>query len=228
MKKDIYHGSAEIVSNPGFGFGKIHNDYGAGFYCTKTEAMAKEWSTGKDHDGFANHYLIETEGLKILDLNSPEFTILHWLGILLRNRIFTITSELAADARDYITENFQVDYDGYDVIYGYRADDSYFSFAQDFLNGTISVEKLNSAMRLGELGMQFVLKSRKAFKRIEFVGATPASRDEWYVRKMSRDASARREYFDSRRKRISGQLYINEILDNSLKATDDRVLKALS
>ena len=49
----------------------------------------------------------------------------------------------------------------YDVIIGYRADDSYFSFAKDFINNTISVEQLAEAMRLGELGIQIVLKSER-------------------------------------------------------------------
>ena len=31
----------------------------------------------------------------------------------------------------------------YDVIIGYRADDSYFAFAQDFLNNAISLNTLN-------------------------------------------------------------------------------------
>ena len=42
---------------------------------------------------------------------------------------------------------------------GYRADDSYFSFASDFINGAISYRQLCNAMCLGKLGQQFVLKS---------------------------------------------------------------------
>lgn len=30
---DIYHGSVNVVERPLFGAGKIHNDYGRGFYC---------------------------------------------------------------------------------------------------------------------------------------------------------------------------------------------------
>lgn len=228
MLKDIYHGSPVIIRKPIFGYGKTANDYGLGFYCTEIEEMAKEWSTGEDHDGFANHYLIETKGLKVLNLNTPEVTILHWLAVLLRNRIFPLTSQLAQDAKAYLSSAFALDYDGYDVMYGYRADDSYFSFAQDFLNGTISLEKLNEAMRLGRYGMQYVLKSERAFGRVKFVGAVPASRNPWYTRKLARDESANREYFDSRKKRQPGQLYITEILDNSIGPTHERLLAALA
>ena len=41
-------------------------------------------------------------------------------------------------ARAYILENFKVDYKKYDIIIGYRANDSYFSYAGDFVNGTLA------------------------------------------------------------------------------------------
>ena len=228
MKKDLYHGSPLILKKPLFGFGKVENDYGRGFYCTEIEDMAKEWGTGEDHDGFSNHYVLETSGLSVLDLNSPETTILHWLAILLQNRTFPITSSLAKESKDYLLQAFQVDYADYDVMYGYRADDSYFSFAQDFLNGTISLEKLNEAMHLGKYGMQYVLKSKRAFDRLKFVDASPALRDPWFIRKTARDETANRIYLDTRKKRVSGQLYITEILDKAIGPKDERLLRALS
>lgn len=228
MKKDLYHGSEKILKKPVFGFGKAENDYGRGFYCTEIEDMAKEWSTGEDHDGFANHYVIETKGLSVLDLNSPDVTILHWLSVLLKNRTFPITSALALEARDHLLKSFAVDYGNFDVLYGYRADDSYFSFAQDFLNGTISIEKLSEAMHLGKYGMQYVLKSRRAFARLRFVEAVPALRDPWFVRKTARDDTANRTYLDARKKRVPGQLYVTEILDRKIGPHDERLLRALS
>lgn len=227
MKKDIYHGSPKIINKPIFGYGKTENDYGVGFYCTEIEDMAKEWSTSEDHDGFANHYRIETDGLTVLNLNADDVTILHWLAVLLGNRFFPITSQLAQEAREFLLANYAIDYSGYDIMYGYRADDSYFSFAQDFLNGTISLQKLNEAMHLGKYGMQYVLKSEKAFDHLEFVEALPASRDPWFIRKTERDETANREYFDSRKKRQPGQLYITQILDETIKPNDERLLRAL-
>ncbi len=107
---------------------------------------------------------------------------------------------------------------------GYRADDSYFSFAQDFINGTISYRQLNNAMHLGKLGQQFVLKSREAFNRIQFIGYEIADREEWYAKKMLRDKSARREYFDvERNRRQRGDLYITRIMDEEMKADDLRL-----
>ena len=102
MLKTIYHGSNKIIEKPLFGIGKKHNDYGLGFYCTEVLDMAKEWGVSKDNDGFANIYQIETEGLKLLDLNGREYTILHWRALLLENRIFDINNPLAQDAKEYL------------------------------------------------------------------------------------------------------------------------------
>ena len=140
MIKKIYHGSSNIIKKPLFGYGKPYNDYGLGFYCTENLEMAKEWAVGKEQDGYANCYEIECENLKILNLNDPEYCILHWLTILLQNREFDIPSALALCAKEYLIKNFSIDYKGYDAIIGYRADDSYFSFAQDFINNTISYQ----------------------------------------------------------------------------------------
>lgn len=224
MKRTLYHGSSEKIIKPIFGYGKSYNDYGLGFYCTDEPQMAKEWAVAKDRDGYANSYLLDCEGLNILDLNSSEYCILHWLAVLLKNREFDIPSGLALEAKEYLLANFSVDYENVDAIIGYRADDSYFSFAQDFINGTISYRQLSNAMRLGKLGMQFVLKSRKAFDRIEYVGSEIALSDEWYAKKMLRDKSARREYFDiERNRRIRGDLFIIQIMDEEMKADDSRL-----
>lgn len=224
MIKQLYHGSVNIIEKPVFGYGKTYNDYGLGFYCTDSLTMAKEWGVGKDQDGYANCYEIECDGLTILDLNAPEYCILHWLAILLQNREFDLPSALAWEAKEYLLAHFLPDYQSYDVIVGYRADDSYFSFAQDFINGTISYRQLNNAMHLGKLGQQFVLKSKSAFDRIQFTGSEIAKSSEWYVQKMLRDKTARREYFDvEKNRRQRGDLYITQIMDEEINADDPRL-----
>ena len=70
MKKTIYHGSDHIIEKPQYGYGKPYNDYGVGFYCTENPNMAKEWGVSIDHNGYANEYQIECDGLTILDLNA--------------------------------------------------------------------------------------------------------------------------------------------------------------
>lgn len=224
MVKRLYHGSEKIIEKPVFGYGKSYNDYGLGFYCTDSLEMAKEWAADFNRNGYANCYEIECDDLLILDLNNKRFCILNWLAVLLKNREFDAPSGLALEAKTYILEHFMTDYEKYDAMIGYRADDSYFSFAQDFLNGTISYRQLNNAMHLGKLGQQFVLKSRKAFESIRFAGYEIAESDEWYAKKMFRDKSARREYFNSEKnKRQRGDIYITQILDEEMKPDDLRL-----
>ena len=224
MEKTLYHGSREVIRKPQFGKGKPYNDYGRGFYCTENLELAKEWAVDAEWDGYVNQYKIECGGLKILYLTAPEYTILHWLNLLLENREFDLMSPLAREAREYIRETFSISYEEYDLIAGYRADDSYFSFAQDFLNGTISYRQLNQAMHLGKLGEQIVLKSRRAFDRLTFTGYEFASKEVWYPKKESRDRKARQEYFDLDKNRYQkGDLYIISMIDGEMKADDVRL-----
>lgn len=224
MLRKLYHGSEKIIEKPLWGVGKTYNDYGLGFYCTENLNMAKEWGVGKDKDGYANCYELDCTDLAILNLNDEKYIILHWLAVLLKNREFDVPSGLALEAKEYIFENFMIEYEDYDAIIGYRADDSYFSFAQDFINGTISYRQLSNAMRLGNLGLQFVLKSKKVFERINFLGYEVAKSEEWYAKKIMRDKNARREYFDTERnKRQRGDIYIPQIIDERMTADDLRL-----
>lgn len=223
MRK-LYHGSKSIIKQPKYGYGKLYNDYGLGFYCTESVEMANEWAVTLNKDGFTNYYEIDDSDLEILYLNDEKYTILHWLSILLQNREFDILSPLASEAKKYIINHFNVDYKNYDIIIGYRADDSYFSFAQDFINGTISLRQLKNAMYLGELGEQYVLISEKAFSKIHYVKSMRVSNKEWYAKKMHRDKSARRAYFDiERNKRQKGDLYMLHIIDEEMTGNDPRL-----
>ena len=190
----LYHGSDHIIERPEFGAGKKHNDYGRGFYCTENIELAKEWAVSEDIDGYVNKYSIDTSKMSILDINSEEYTMLHWLGILLKNRIFTLTTPLEHEAKKYILDNFNISLDGIDIVKGYRADDSYFSYARDFISGVISYEQLSKAIKLGKLGEQYCLISKKAFAEVTYIGSDYAKAKDWYPQKMLRDMYARKGY----------------------------------
>ena len=155
MKKTLYHGSYEIVQGPKYGRGKEYNDYGQGFYLTEDPDLACEWAVNDGLDGFVSRYEIEMDDLSILCLNSEECRILHWLALLVDNRKFRIFTPVMARAKEWLTENYLIDLGFYDAVIGYRADDSYFTFAKDFLNNSITLGQLSRAMKLGELGEQY-------------------------------------------------------------------------
>lgn len=215
---DIYHGSDHIIEQPVRGEGKTHNDYGRGFYCTEHVELAKEWACSSDSDGYANHYRLDMTGLSVLNLNGPGYNILNWLAILLENRKFNVTEGLPQRARTYLLENFNVDYKEYDVIVGYRANDSYFSYAGDFVNGTLSLSDLSEAMRLGKLGEQVVLKSKKAFEALTFVEAIEASRQEYFAKYKTRDDEARAKYRVIASKPMAeDEIYMIDIIRNNMR-----------
>ena len=190
----LYHGSERRIPAPVFGAGNPRNDYGLGFYCTESVELAKEWACQRNADGFANRYDFDDAGLNVLDLSQPPYTLLHWLSILMRNRVFSPKSPVGQRNLQFLEERRHVDAEAFDVIRGYRANDSYFSFASDFLENAIPVQSLATSMRLGSLGLQVVLKSRKAFSRLVFAGAEPAAASEYGAKYMARDTAARAAY----------------------------------
>ena len=224
-KMIIYHGSQQIVEVPKYGMGKIYNDYGQGFYCTQSDELAKEWACSVKKDGYANKYLLDMTGLNIMKLTDGEFNILNWLAMLLNNRKFDINNNVGAAAREYLLENFLPDTSSVDVIIGYRADDSYFSFAEDFVNNTISVRDLNVAMQLGNLGEQVVLVSPKAFEQIEFLEYVTVDYREYYYKRTERDLKARSDYQQRKKSLalIKEDVFVLDIIREEMKSDDSRL-----
>ena len=220
----VYHGSDHIIEKPVYNGSKRTNDYGYGFYTTESIDLAKEWACSDQRNGFANIYEFNPEGLSMLRLNSPEYNILNWLAILTKYRSYWQNGSIAEEAKNYLQQHFFVDPAPYDVIIGYRADDSYFTFAQDFVAGTISLKKLSEAMRLGKLGEQIVLKSEKAFEHIRFVGAEPADAETYYEKKALRDREARRAYRSTRQvSNALNELYMIDIMREGIENGDPRL-----
>ncbi len=219
----LYHGSSTILQKPIFGVGKSYNDYGLGFYCTELVELAKEWACTEGVDGFANQYELETDGLKILNLSTANYTILNWLAILLENRQVRLSTPIEKRGRDYLLENFKPEYDKYDVIVGYRADDSYFSFARSFLANGISLKQLSYAMTLGKLGEQVVLKSKKAFEALNFLGYTVADNSVYYAKRKVRDEQARKAFQLELEHEDADGIFIRDIIKEEMKPNDARL-----
>ena len=219
----IYHGSKNIISSPCFGIVNPKNDYGLGFYCTENLELAKEWAcTSNIQNGYANIYELDIRDLKILDLRDYKYSILNWLAILLKNRTFDCNNSIAEKSKEYLIDNFYIDVESYDIVIGYRADDSYFSFAKDFINNTINLNQLSRAMKLGNLGIQIVLKSEKAIAKIKFISYETAISKEYYIKRLVRDQKARLKYFNDCRLNddVEG-LYMIDIVRKGLKNNDE-------
>lgn len=223
----LFHGSEKVIEVPSFGEGKRNNDFGLGFYCTETENLAKEWAVSSLRDGFCNRYTLDTEYMKILNLNSPDYTILNWIAVLVEHRLFSIRTPIARRAKKYLIDNFGINVNAFDIVTGYRADDSYFDYAESFLNNAVSVEQLAAAMKLGKLGEQIVLKSQFAFSRIRFEGFDVAEKEEFYVLRKARDDEANRLYLELLEEESDG-LYIQDIIRGGITNDDSRIPRNIS
>lgn len=211
----IYHGSENIIEAPRFGVGNAHNDYGLGFYCTQSKELAKEWACQKNRNGWVNEYELDVSTLSVLDLSDEKYNILHWLSVLMQNRIFSPKSPLGKQNLDFLVQKYSIPYTDYDVIFGYRADDSYFSFASDFLENVIPVQSLASSMKLGKLGIQIVLKSKKAFENLCHTEHEKVPCEIYFSKYKERDTAARSAYLDGlRRVSVSVAVYLVDIVRN--------------
>ena len=218
----VYHGSPQLVSVLLYGAGKVHNDYGQGFYCTQDLEMAKEWACPDERDGFANQYRLETEGLSCLNLNQKPYHILNWLSILLENRVFDGAYPIMEQGKRFLREHFLPPCQDFDLIVGYRADDSYFSFARDFLLNTITLEQLSRAMRLGLLGTQIVLKSQRAFDAIWKEMSYVAPGNVYYPKRRARDRKAREDYLKIQTEGSEG-IHMYDIIRENWTNDDPRI-----
>lgn len=221
----LYHGTDHVIEVPSFSLGKSTNDYGRGFYCTRLPQMAMEWACKNGTDGFVNEYSFSDEGLKVLNLLDGKHTILNWIALLLAHRIFTVQDAIAKDAKEYIIEHFSIDTSAYDAVIGYRADDSYFSYAQSFISNTLPLRSLARALKLGKLGEQTVLVSQKAFRRIRFVKAEAADKEIYYPKFCARDSLARASFRDEIKNSRSyrDDLFVLDILREEIKNDDPRI-----
>lgn len=219
----VFHGSKNVIENPEYGKGKLHNDYGRGFYCTVYEELAKEWACTENTSGFANCYEIDISAMKVLNLSDSAYHILHWLTVLVSYRTFDITVPVAKTGMEYLKNNFRIDIENYDIVRGYRADDSYFSFAKAFLNNTITLEHLARAMKLGKLGEQIVLKSKAAFEAVHFTGSNQAECSVYYSKRKQRDDNARAEYREMGNHYDANGIYLIDIVREEIKDGDARL-----
>ena len=212
MQRTIYHGSDHVIKHPVHGGGRSGNDYGQGLYCTEERELACEWASLSRNGGFLNKYAIDDSGLNIIDLTSAEYDALNWIALLLNNREIRLSSAIEESGRQFILDNYLPDVSGADIITGYRADDSFFSFARAFLSNTLSYTQLEQVLHYGDLGIQYVLMSREAFERIEFASSEPVDGRIYYPARIQRDKQAREDYRKLVKKLDRNGLYLSRIM----------------
>ena len=194
-KMILYHGSANIIEKPIFKGGSDKNDFGNGFYCTDDLILAKEWGATKDGRGFANEYEFDLSNISIFDLTKYDSFV--WISVLLKNRDIAISSPLMAKNIEFLHKRYYPqDIEDADIVIGYRADDSYFTWAKDFTRNAIDIDQLEQAMNLNNLGLQYFIQSKQAFEHLSFVKAHEVEHRGYFNQRKAKESEANKKYMD--------------------------------
>lgn len=161
----LYHGSCNEYFIPKYGLGNEKHDYGKGFYLTNDLELAKEWAVSNPNslNGYVHKYELDLSNLNVLDFG--QLNILSWLAELMKHRPASTSKRYTILAQKFINI-YGVDTSKYDVIKGWRADASYFYIAKEFVRDNIDIDILNELLSLGNLGIQYCLKTPKAYENL--------------------------------------------------------------
>ena len=166
----------------------------------------------------------------MLDLLDGTHNTLEWVALLLKYRHFSLRLPTAALAREALVERFCPDLTSIDVVVGYRADDSYFSYVRSFVENALPLTALEEALTLGDLGQQTVLVSGKAFAQLTFIGYEPVSAEHYYPQFLDRDERARVGYHQllERQRPSLGDVFVLDILREEMTPDDPRLQQRVS
>ena len=188
----LFHGSPNKSITPSFGLGNEKHDYGMGFYLTESIELAKEWAVCRpdETNGWVHQFEFDSEGLKVLDFQ--QINVLSWLAELMKHRDASDTKRYRVLAQKFI-EKYGVDTSGYDVIKGWRANASYFYIAKEFVKDNIDMDILEELLSLGGLGIQYCIKTERAYANLREIPDSLMSVDyaEFNEKYNERDTNAR-------------------------------------
>lgn len=162
----LYHGSPNKIVQPVYGLGDEKHDYGKGFYLTESMNLAKEWAVCRPNEmnGWVHAFKLDITGLQILDFT--QYHVLNWLAELMKHRDASDSKRYRMLASKFIAK-YGIDTSHYDVIKGWRANASYFYIAKEFVRDNIDVDILEELLSLGGLGIQYCIKSKLAYTRLQ-------------------------------------------------------------
>lgn len=140
--------------------------YRANNYLLDNLDLAKEYSAANPNNtnAYVRKYELDLSDLKVLDFT--EYNVLSWLAELMKHRDADDSKRYKVLSKEFI-DKYGIDTSGYDVIKGWRANASYFYIAKEFVRDNVDFDILEELLSLGDLGMQYCLKSQKAFDNLK-------------------------------------------------------------
>lgn len=203
----LFHGTSEKIVVPTYGEDETKHDYGQGFYLTESIDLAKEWAVCRpnEENGWVHKYQLDTAELKILDFQDKG--VLSWLAELMKHRDVADSKRYRILSKKFI-EKYGIDTKDYDVIRGWRANASYFYIAKEFVRDNIDIDILEELLSLGDLGIQYCIKSELAYSKLHELedGLIAVQYAEFNEKYNQRDITARqkmRELVDSEANHVS-------------------------
>ena len=162
-KVRLYHGSPNATLFPTYGKGDDKHDYGKGLYLTPDAELAREWAVCNETDGYLYKIDLDIQDLKVLDFDQLDPKM--WIAELMSHRDADTSVRYKRFAPIFV-EKYKIDTSSFDIIKGWRADSSFFSIAKRFVRDELDSSLLREALQLGELGLQYCIKSEIAFQEI--------------------------------------------------------------
>lgn len=204
----LFHGTSAKIVVPAYGGGgKKKHDYGQGFYLTESINLAKEWAVCRpnEENGWVHKYQLDIAELKILDFQDKG--VLSWLAELMKHRDAADSKRYRMLSKNFI-EKYGIDTKDYDVIRGWRANASYFYIAKEFVRDNIDIDILEELLSLGDLGIQYCIKSELAYSKLHELedGLIAVRYAEFNEKYNQRDITARqkmRELINSEANRVN-------------------------
>lgn len=187
----LYHGSPDKIVTPTFGLGEERHDYGKGFYLTAELNLAKEWAVCRPEteSGYVHSFELDTDRLDIFDFEKEN--ILCWLSELMKHRDAADSKRYRVLAAKFIAK-YGKDTSAVDVIKGWRANASYFYIAKAFVRDEVDIDILEDLMQLSGLGIQWCIKSEKAYQHLKKTEEIiPVDYHEFNAKYNERDTNAR-------------------------------------
>ena len=147
----LFHGGPSIVRIPDLSMSRTDIDFGQGFYLSSNLVTSAKWAC-RTAVSICNEYKMTFDNLKVhkFDLDKD------WLDYVVRNRAEKIDSPSI--------------FDSYDVLIGAIADDKLFHTIEMYEDGFISADNAIKIMNCMDYGLQYVLKTEKAIKNLEYAG----------------------------------------------------------
>ena len=150
----VYHGGAQIFSNPDLAHSRKAVDFGAGFYVTPIREQARRWCEKRKREtgeAAISSYAFDeaaASGLKLLRFQSYSE---EWLDFIVKCR------------------RLQDDTD-WDIVIGGVANDKVFDTLEAYFDGFATKAQTIGKLRMATPNLQICFRSEVALQTIRFLG----------------------------------------------------------